>query len=273
MAKIHMIAKLQSEIRHHGARAVSAKPSKAAAIAKINKNFLSKTDAVTGLKETKERDLVPMDHKPKEYGKHDGQKHAVILGGATFEEFSDVSDILNRIGYAMSTFENQESIDIKAKKEQYRVDRDSITRKIKQLHGGSVDGSVMAEYQNACSKKSFTYTASQITIIMWSVESFPGSTHDKRRNLYVAAFPCKSLYTNALLEIGFVKQLITIVKSGTKPEFLNSNGHRTFSGVVEISTNGVARIKVEAPVLGSNKNRRQRNSVDREGWSSFEDEE
>lgn len=266
---INAIIKIQSETRRHGARTVKERRSgNSAAVAKALKNFRTEGISSKG-DDPLSRKVLPLDHVPKEYGSHDGQKHSAILGRFSFSKYTDASDQFDRVNLAMSIFESQQSIDLQAKKSEYRSRRDTITKELRQIHGVNLDTKGLADYQNRCAAAAFNYVASQIVMILYSTEKFPGATLDEQRNLYVAAYPCKSLYTDALLTKGFVNSLINVMKTGTKPDNIVIKHSKVFGATMQISSKGLTRYKADSPVLARMKSS-QRRSVDKEGWTSFD---
>jgi hypothetical protein len=265
---IYAIVKLQSEVRHHGAREIKATRDTAAAVARVRKNFLTtKAEIQTG-KEPSERKILPLDHRPKAYGSHNGQKHSAILGETKFEDFSEFEEFLSRTSLAMSMLESHPNLDLKAKKEEYRSKRDAIAKEIRQKYGVSVDSRGTTEYQNRCAECSFNYVSSQIVLILWSENEFPGSELDKRRNLYVAAYPCKTNYSQTLLSGDFVRNLKMVMSTGHLPEGVSIYRPR-FAGHIEVSNRGSVRVRLDVPnrtQLGG----RSRASVDKESWVMLE---
>lgn len=238
---INAIVKLNSELRVHGIKdSKSRVATQTGAISKLRKS-LGREAGPQPTSGTKEREILPLDHQPKAYGSHDGNNHGAII--AKFSGSQDeLMDWLCNIDLSMATFESAESIDIKQMKEDYRVKRDAITREIFQTYGSNVDARGTAKYDDLVSRIKFSYTKSQVTIILYSTEEFNGSTLDKRRNLYVAAYKSKSVYTQGLLKADFIRNLVQIASGGFDAGIIKRS-RQQLPGVVYTSSRGAMKIQ------------------------------
>lgn len=274
---INVTVKLSSEIRHHGAREVKSQHSDTAAVARFKKNFLNDTKVVTATTSNKddsssniakERKLLPLDHSPKAYGSHNGQKHAAILGNFQFASYDTIERELTKTNAVMGHLESLTSADIKSLKEGYRQKRDVLTRKLLQTHGPSVDRVGMMAYQNECARESFSYVVSQITMLVWSEDKFPGSSYDERRKLYTAAYPCKCVYTLELLPIGLIKDLESVMSGKTIPD-ISGRTQQQRTGIIVESSKGLTKVSFDRQQGSWGVKVNPRTSVDPESWKTI----
>lgn len=273
MAMIHVITKFSTTKLRYGYKdlgvAKASKTAGASKIAKLLKTKVAPSDKegkdASKTEEPKKRVLLDLDHVPKPYGSHDGNTHAAILykGSA---DVSAVLEIIKSADRAALYIENQPSIDTKSMKRQIE-DQDSATAKEFRLkYGISLTAEQMGDLISQQSKHARTYYRSQVTMILYSKEMFPGAKEDKERKLFILTVTCKAMNTIKMPAASIVKDLKDLIAGTSK---LAVKGVAIGEYICQINDQGNCRFITRVPEPGSGLTSRTKALRIETSWEDF----
>jgi len=234
-------------------------------MSKARKSFSGDAEEGPSTKSKKDKETLPLDHVPKEYGSHNGQRHSVILMKGSFENLKEATPFLNHANTVMSIVEGTKGIPLGEWKHRYQVNRDKITDHYAGIYGHDLGPRERASYNDECNSFSFDYVCTQVVVIMYSTEKFPHSSKDEARGMYVAAFPCKCLYTSNILSKEEILSLKRVARTGEKPAHLATRSSFQFGGALQKSDKGHSRYKADS-ARGAKEDRNRQRTVDPDSW-------